>query len=254
MKAILLCAGQGKRLMPLTRDRPKCLVEVAGVTMLERQIRTLAATGIDEIVVATGFCADQVEAMLAEMDGPLPPLRTALNPFFNMSDNLTTCWLLRHEMHNEFLLVNGDTLFERGVAESVLNTRGSHSVSMAISRKTEFDDDDMKVVLDADRVAAVGKQQFERIDAESIGMLAFDGDGATQFRATLDEMMRDPAGQSRWYLSAVDRLARAKRVGFCDIGNARWCEIDTPADLARAPASLGLQALPERVRIKRIAP
>ncbi|MDT8448941.1 MAG: phosphocholine cytidylyltransferase family protein [Wenzhouxiangellaceae bacterium] len=238
MKAILLCAGQGRRLLPLTDDRPKCLVEVGGRTMLERQIRALAAIGIDEIVVATGFRAAQIDALLGGLDGSLPPIRTTLNPFFTCSDNLATCWLTRHEMTEPFVLINGDTLFEPAVAGTLLAEPDAYPILVTVDRKPGYDEDDMKVVIEDDRVAAIGKQHFDRIDAESIGMLRFNVEGARLFREELDRMMREPHGQARWYLSAIDVLARDRHVGYCDIRGLRWCEIDTPSDLAQAASRL----------------
>ncbi|MDT8438861.1 MAG: phosphocholine cytidylyltransferase family protein [Wenzhouxiangellaceae bacterium] len=256
MKAILLCAGQGKRLLPLTEDRPKCLVEVAGVTILERQIRALAMAGIDEIVVATGFRDDQIIAALQALDPPLPPLRVSFNPFYAVSDNLATCWLLRHEMHGPFLIINGDTLFETEIARRVLAMPDDVSIRVTVNRKPAYDDDDMKVVLDGDRLCAIGKQPFASIDAESIGMLRFDARGGALFRQTLETMMHESEGNARWYLSAIDRIANTATdaVGVCDITGLHWCEIDTPGDLATAAERLGVPALPaERARGRGVA-
>jgi len=239
MKAIILAAGQGKRLMPLTADRPKCLVEVAGMTMLERQIRALYQAGVADVAIATGFRADAIDLLLDRLGGVLPNLHTEFNPFFAVSDNLATCWLMRHYMDGPFIVVNGDTLFEPAVAERVLAAPDDSAIRVTIDRKAAYDDDDMKVVLDGDRVRAIGKQMFERVDAESIGMLRFNETGAGQFREMLDAMMRSPDGKARWYLSAIDRLAHTGQVGFTDIHGLRWCEIDTPADLARAASRLG---------------
>src|SRR6476619_8338112 len=81
MKAIILSAGQGSRLGHLTDDRPKCLIEFGGRSLLDRQLDTLAANGVDEVVVVTGFRDDQIEAVLARRTGG-PKVRTVFNPFF----------------------------------------------------------------------------------------------------------------------------------------------------------------------------
>ncbi|GAB4173595.1 MAG: NTP transferase domain-containing protein [Wenzhouxiangellaceae bacterium] len=244
MKAIILAAGQGKRLLPLTSDRPKCLVELCGRSLLEHQIRTLAEAGVDEVVVATGFRFDAIERTLAKLEGPLPRIRTVFNPFYAVSDNLATCWMLREEMCGPLLVVNGDTLFETGLAQSVLASPDDWPVRVTVSRKREYDDDDMKVVIEGERVVAIGKQHFSRIDAESIGLLRFSEEGALRFCAMLDSMMREADGKSRWYLAAVDRLAQQGCVAHTDISGLRWCEVDTPKDLAHAPGLLGLAEMP----------
>ncbi len=88
MKAIILSAGQGSRLGHLTAERPKCLIEFAGRSLLDRQLDTLAACGVDEAVVVTGFRDDQVEAALARRIGG-PRVRTVFNPFYTVDHLLT---------------------------------------------------------------------------------------------------------------------------------------------------------------------
>ena len=70
LKVVILSAGQGKRLSPLTDDRPKCLVELSGRSVLHWQLRHLASVGVTEAVVVTGFRADAVEAEIASLDLP----------------------------------------------------------------------------------------------------------------------------------------------------------------------------------------
>ncbi len=98
-KAIILSAGQGSRLLPLTADQPKCLIPFAGKTLLDWQIDALAAAGVAEIVVATGFRTEKVEAQLALRSDVRA--RAVFNPFYHVADNLGTCWMMRGEMTEE---------------------------------------------------------------------------------------------------------------------------------------------------------
>ena len=121
MRAIILSAGQGKRLHPLTAEIPKCLLPVRGEEpVLEVQLRALAACGVSEASVLVGFGAQRVEDFLR--GNPLPGIRvrTVYNPFFAITDNLVTCCWARSEMQGDFILLNGDTLFETAVLERLL--------------------------------------------------------------------------------------------------------------------------------------
>src|SRR5262249_15375311 len=122
MKAVILSAGQGSRLLPLTAERPKCLLPVGPKSLIEWQIDILSRCGIDEIVVVVGFRAALVEAALAKLARPGLTIRTVFNPFYNVADNLGSCWLARHEMTGGFLLLNGDTLFESPVLRRLLQS------------------------------------------------------------------------------------------------------------------------------------
>jgi choline kinase len=244
MKAIILSAGQGKRLGPLTRSTPKCLLPVKDdVPVLGHQLKALAACGVHDVTVMVGFGAEQVERYLA--DHPVPGLRarTCFNPFYATSDNLVTCWLARPLMDGDFLLLNGDTLFVPDVLRRLLSVPTA-PLTLAINRKDgSYDDDDMKVALHAEgdgrRLRRVGKTlPVEIVDGESIGLMVFRGLGVPMFRRALNEAVRTEDGQRRWYLSVVDEMARRTRVETADISGAWWGEVDSPEDLADVRAAL----------------
>lgn len=232
VKAIILSAGQGKRLSPLTDTRPKCLVELSGRSVLEWQIRHLHRAGVTEVVVVTGFAADLVEAELAKLRLPGLTLRTLFNPFYSVSDNLASVWMARAEMQGSFLLLNGDTLFEPAIAERLLSAPPA-PITVTIDRKAGYDADDMKVRTDGDALREIGKTITE-YDAESIGFLRFEPEGGALFTDIVERALRTPEGLRRWYLSAIDQIARAHdAVAVRSIEGLDWAEMDFPEDLPK---------------------
>ena len=235
MKAIILSAGQGRRLLPMTEERPKCLLPVDGdKPILEVQLRTLARCGVRRAVVMLGFEAQKVEHFLGNRRFDALDVRTIFNPFYSVSDNLATCWLARAEMNEDFLIINGDTLFESAALRRVLSAPRA-PVTVTTDSKREYDADDMKVSLgDNGRLRAIGKKlSLDAVDAESIGLLAFRGTGAKAFRDALDEAVRQPEALRTWYLSVIDRLASKVSVETASIKGLWWSEIDSPDDLDR---------------------
>jgi len=233
MKVIILSAGQGRRLLPLTENTPKCALPVAGRAVLEWQLHEIAqCDGIDEVVVVTGFRADKVDDITAAV--PAPPVRTLYNPFYALSDNLGTCWVAGSEMRGPFVIINGDTLFEAAILQRLLATGHDAPVTLVTDRKDGYDADDMKVVVEDGRLRRVGKKLADGVNGESIGMMAFRGDGPKVFRDMVNHLMRYGEGVNRWYLSAIDELARHHDVRTCDIHGLSWCEVDEAEDLAHA--------------------
>ncbi len=233
-RAIILSAGQGSRLLPLTQDLPKCLIDFSGKTLIEWQIASLAANGIDDIAVVTGFRTEKVEAVLTALPGVRT--RTLFNPFFKVADNLGSCWIARAEMDRDFIILNGDTLIEPGIVAKLI-AESSEPITVTVDIKDAYDADDMKVHREGGRLMAIGKRlSAEESNAESIGMLAFRGEGPALFRDRIERMMRTPEGVRNWYLKAIDAIARDATVGTVSIEGMDWAEVDFPADVEVAAA------------------
>ena len=229
-RAIILAAGQGSRLSPLTDRRPKCLIDFSGRTMLDWQLHRLASAGIKETVVVTGFGANLVDADIAHTPPSDMKVRTLFNPFYALADNLASCWLAKREFDRPVLLLNGDTLFETAIAQRLIEAPPAE-ITLAIDRKPSYDSDDMKVQTQGDRLCAIGKS-IETYDAESIGFLRFSAAGAARFSHAIDEAMRRPEGLRRWYLSVIDHLAHTTdAVSVQSIEGLEWGETDFPEDV-----------------------
>jgi choline kinase len=139
--------------------------------------------------------------------------------------------MARGEMREDFLLINGDTLFEEALLKDVLAVP-PNGISVTISKKSAYDDDDMKVSLNGDQLTAIGKTlSAEETDAESIGMLRFTGDGPARYVAELEAMMRTPEGNTSWFLKAINVIAqRGEKVETCNISGRLFAELDTQED------------------------
>jgi len=236
MKAVILSAGQGSRLLPLTANLPKCLLPLDSLTLLEWQIHQLVRSGIDEIVVVVGFKAEAVDKTLAQQNIRGLTIRTLYNPFFQVADNLSTCWMTREEMREDFLLINGDTVFDSAIPAKLL-AEAVEPVSIAMDRRASYDADDMKLSLDGHRLLAIGKWlPPDQAHGESIGMMLFRGAGPRLFTDELERIMRTPEGLDYWYTSVIDSLAKAGKVAAVSIQGLEWGEVDFPVDLQRARA------------------
>lgn len=199
--------------------------------MLEYQLRTLAAAGVEEALVIVGFGAEQVEEQLAVRPAPGIRVRTLYNPFFSFSDNLVSCWLARSWMSGDFLLLNGDTLFEQRVVERLLEAPEA-PLTLVVNEKSQYDADDMKVSVSAGRLLAVGKTlDLDTVTGESIGFMRFAASGAKIFSEALNKAIRDPASLRSWYLSIIDELTEYVNIETLSVTGLWWAEADSPEDL-----------------------
>jgi len=222
--------------MPLTATKPKCLLEVSdGRSLLDHQLQTLARCGIEQATVLTGFGADHVERLVDGNRFGTMNVETLYNPFCSVTDNLATCWFARSAMIDDFILLNGDTVFENALLRRVLEAPRA-AVIVTIDRKNDYDEDDMKVSLDTEgRLCAIGKNlPSHTVDGESIGMLLFRGAGVPRYRDSLDRAIRQPESMRNWYLSVVNEMAQKMTVETISIEGHWWAEIDSPEDLDAA--------------------
>ncbi len=237
MKAIILSAGQGSRLGHMTDDRPKCLIEFNGRTLLDRQLDALAANGIPEAIVVTGFHDELVNAAIERrrQAGQGPAVRTLFNPFFKVADNLGSLYMVRSELEGDCLVWNGDTLVSEALMARVVGNE-QPGICVTVDRKDGYDEDDMKVVRDEGdgRLRAIGKRISAGVNAESIGLLAFRAGGAERFRQAIERAMRTGEGTTIWYLRVIHHLAQDGEVWTLDIKGAEWGEVDFPEDVESA--------------------
>jgi len=238
MKAIILAAGQGSRLGHMTDDRPKCLIEFNGRSLLDRQLDTLDTNGVSEAVVVTGFHDELVNAAIdrRRSAGQGPIVRTVFNPFYKVADNLGSLFLVRDELNGDCLVWNGDTLVSRSLMAKVVGNSRRDGICVTIDRKDSYDEDDMKVVRDIDsgRLRAIGKRLAKGVNAESIGLLAFRTGGAERFRDAIEAAMRKPEGTTIWYLRVINHIAQSADVWTFDINGEEWGEVDFPPDVEAA--------------------
>ena len=233
MKSIILSAGQGSRLGHLVDERPKCLIEFNGRTLLDRQLDTLEVNGVDEVVVVTGFHDELVDQAIARRNRG-PNVRTIYNPFYKVADNTGSLFIAREELSGDCLVWNGDTLVSNELMRRVI-ANSQPGICVTIDRKESYDEDDMKVVEEERLLKAIGKRlPLERVNAESIGLLAFRAGGAEKFREAIERAIRTPEGTTIWYLRVIHQIAQGADVWTFDIDGEEWGEVDFPADVEAA--------------------
>jgi choline kinase len=231
--AVILSAGRGRRLLPLTETLPKCLLPVGGRSVIEWQLGALGTCNIPRATVVVGFGAEKVREVVAA-HRPLPQVRTLFNPRFDTADNLISCWMARGAMRGDFLLLNGDTLFEPEVPRRLLASE-PWPVTVAVVRKRVYDEDDMKVHCEGASLRQIGKGLApHQTDGESIGMLLFRGEGPRLFREALERAAASPLAPTQWYLSVINDMAGEGLVRTLSVDGLEWTEIDYLRDLEKA--------------------
>lgn len=117
--ALLLAAGTGTRLQPLTLDAPKCLTEVGGIPILGRLVNNLRTQGFKRLIVVIGHLGDCIQEFLQQYAGEIQ-VDYVLNPIYRTSNNIYSLWLARKQIREPFLLVESDLVFEASMLNDML--------------------------------------------------------------------------------------------------------------------------------------
>ncbi|MBA3453701.1 MAG: phosphocholine cytidylyltransferase family protein [Deltaproteobacteria bacterium] len=239
MKAVILAAGVGSRLAPLTNDRPKSLVEVGGKSFLFRQLELLAAAGIpsQDVIVVGGYKIDFLRDALTRGGFACPIL---FNDHFSDWNNFYSLLVAREALGgSDFLQLDGDTILDGKLLPKILAATGDALV--AVDCRDELDDETMKVELAGDRVRAISKKlDPARCAGEYIGVTRLAASAAAKI---FEDLTRFPAENltHEYYEHAYHRLTGSGVVpfGIVDVHDCTVLEIDTVEDLRRAEALLG---------------
>lgn len=229
--AVLLCAGVGSRLRPLTDDRPKSLVTVGPEPILLRAARLLVELGVRELVVATGYREDAVRRALA--DAPVP-VHCCPNDAYDRTQNSVSLALCEPAIAGRpFFLLDGDVLFHRDVVARLAASEAD--LAVAVERRDDLGEEEMKVLVEAGAVRAFGKGLEPRASfGESIGIARVGGRAARPLFRALERAVAE--GRTGLYYEDVwnELLRDGLRAEAIDVTDLPWIEVDTPEDLARA--------------------
>jgi choline kinase len=230
MRGVILAAGKGSRLNGTAGDKPKCLVEAGGLTLLERQVRTLEHAGIDEIVVVVGCQADRVRAACGDRVEYIENVR------FSETNSLYSLWTARALLYEGFVVLNCDVLFHPGLLDDLLVTHRDAALLIDYRRPGDppYGDEEMKVSVRSGLVVEMSKAMDPaHADGENVGIVKFGAKSAPHLVSILDRVVAN-GGLHDWAPKAFREFAQDRPLHAIGTDGRPWIEIDFPEDYCRA--------------------
>lgn len=234
MVAIILAAGMGRR---LSIDTPKCLIDIAGVSIIKRQVAAFRRAGADRFVVVVGYQQDAVRAHLADEQGPFTFIT---NPRFADTNTIYSLFLAREHFAGGFFFANGDVVFDGRLTRSLLPV--DRSTQLAV-KPGLCGQEEVKVMVEAGRITRIGKQlDPARSLGEFVGLARFGADLAVPFAEMLTQCVDGEGVVGDHFERALDRLCQAGHtLSVVEVGGLPCSEIDFPEDLQLARDQLAPQ-------------
>lgn len=222
MKAIILAAGRSVRMMPLSRNMPKCLLPYGRTTILEYLLSLLRENGVSDITIVNGFAAELLEQIAG------PDIRYIHNPDYLTTNSLYSFYLARECLDSDFMLLNSDVIIGALLLRKLLAEE--HPNALLVDSEKILIDGEMNIRLCQGFIAGIGKDiAAVDADAESVQVCKF---GETGARALRKELIR------QIHLGHVDKfppfiygsVIDTERIKAVSIDNQPWYEIDMPED------------------------
>jgi choline kinase len=230
LRGIILAAGKGARLNGTAGNRPKCLLRVGGLALVERQIETLRELGIDDIAVVVGCQAELVRQICG------PGVQFVENARFAETNSLYSLWLARPLLTDGFVVMNCDVLFHPQLLDDLLTSRHEDAllVSYQEDEASPYGDEEMKVKVRRGCVVDISKTMPPAdADGENLGVVKFGAAGAELLGSILEA--RVDAGALRdWAPRAFAEFAGRRPLHAVGTRGFPWTEIDFPEDYRRA--------------------
>lgn len=225
MKAIILAAGYGSRLKPLTNNTPKSLLRLNNnERILDRTIRILNGKGITDISIVVGYEHQQFDEFKEKV-------KIYYNPFFGVSNSIVSLWFAKEQLNSDVIILNSDVLFSENLLQLVIDNKKSAAVILDTSIKKTAD---YKVDVNNDLVTVMSKE-LDNFHGEYIGITTLKKESAKILSEKLDHMISKQL-LNEWYETALVELIFTQdfKLSYIDVSEEHWIEIDNINDLALA--------------------
>ena len=238
MQAVILAAGQGTRLRPLTDHCPKCLVEVHGKPILQYQLEALCDAGVRSCVIVIGYRAAQVRDFFGTHFRGIS-LTYVENEIFDRTNNIYSLWLARREMTEDLLLLEGDLIFEPQLLSDLVED--PYENTAVVDRFQPFMDGTV-ILAQGETARAMVLKLDQSLEFDYAPALKTVNIYKFSYQAVRNELMPAIGGYvsqgltDRYYEMAISRSIAegAIRLHVLRTGPRAWAEIDTLEDLVDA--------------------
>ena len=225
MKAVILAAGLSSRLYPLTLKQPKCLLDVGGLSIIERQIENIQKIGINDIIVVVGYKKDIIKKNLGDK------VKFRDYEDYDKTNNLHTLWSIESDIRGEFMCFFSDVLFDPGL---ILEAKESTQDFCMIIDTNQVLEGTMRVNINDGTITDIGGHlDTNNASGNFIGIAKFSKMGSKKLFNKIEKMHH--GHKNDYYTIAINELAKeGEKISYIKTNDRIWIEIDTKQDYKKA--------------------
>ena len=224
MRAVILAAGMSSRLYPRTLEKPKCLLEIKeGMTIIDYQLESLRSIGISDIVVATGFKAEEIKEVLKDS------VRYTDHNNYKGTNNLHTVYELQRELNQDVIVLFSDVVAHKNLIDSCVNSVDDFNLIVDLDSKKEST---MRVIILENSIIGVGNYiKPKNASGNFIGIAKISTGGLKLLNPTISNLVKNEKFHNKYYTKGIDHLAKNNtQIGYSLTDGLFWCEVDNESD------------------------
>lgn len=232
MKAVILAAGIGTRLNPITLKKPKCMVKVAGEPILAHQIRAYVNAGISEIIIVAGYKINQIKEYCKNIK--YINIKIIENKYYRSTNNMYSLYLAKNEVSgNDFLLSNGDVVCDKEIIEIAVNNK---SESLAFYDSDNYDEEELKLKISNNRAYSIEPKgpNKNNSNGSTIGIFTFNKEASILLFNDIKKIIEEKNLKNEWFEYSLSNIFKKTTFKPVDIKEFSWIEIDDYKDFFSA--------------------
>ena len=243
LKVVILAAGEGTRLRPYTLDRPKCMVEIDGVSLIDRQLEVLKSEGIDDIVIIGGYKSE----MLKRGD-----IKLKVNARYFETNMVWTLFSAEEELEGDIIVSYGDIVYSKNILKALIKSKADIAVTIDMKwegywrerNENPLDDAETLKLRKDGTISEIGQKpsSLEEIEGQYMGLMKFSSEGVRQIKSAFHSALESGKllGKEVENSYMTDLLQFIVSIGG-KVASVQidedWVEVDTVEDL-HAPITL----------------
>lgn len=237
MKALILAAGEGTRLRPYTLNKPKCLVEIDGMSLLDRQIEVLQSERVSEITIIGGYRADMLKRLGVDL---------LMNPRYAETNMVWTLFSAEQELQGDLLIAYGDIVYSREILRAMLKSTADIAVAIDLSweqywkarNDNPLNDAETLRMNDAGHILEIGQKplSLDQIQGQYMGLMKFSPRGIEILRETFHRArskgsLRGKTAEKAYMTDLLQLMIDEGNIITAVKVQGGWVEVDTVNDL-----------------------
>lgn len=235
MKAVILAAGVGSRIRPLTDKTPKPLLKIGNKEILGRMLDCIIENKIKNVAIITGYKEDQIKKYVFQNYNNLN-VEFIRNGHYQLTNTGYSLFVTKNFVKDDtFVKFDADVVFETDILKKLLKSPFENA--LCIDKNIHLDKEEVKVELNKDgRVLKVSKKlDPKKASGESIGIEKISSSASKILFRELEKILLDRSKWQEYYDDSYTTLVKkGLPFGAIDVSDLKWVEIDTHEDYARA--------------------